>query len=64
MTRRLIDFLGLEWENSCTDFHLTERAVSTPSRWQVRQPIYKRSVARWKRYQEYLPDLFKNIPEF
>ena len=55
--RRLIDFLGVPWDNCCLDFHSSGRAVQTPSRWQVRQPIYSRSVGRWKRYVDHLPEL-------
>lgn len=55
--RRLIDFLGAPWDDRCLQFHQQERAVQTPSRWQVRQPIYTKSVGRWKRYREFLPDL-------
>ncbi|GJL55329.1 MAG: sulfotransferase [Nitrospirales bacterium] len=55
--RRLIDFLDVRWDDRCLDFHRVDRAVQTPSRWQVRQPIYTRSVDRWKTYQDYLPEL-------
>jgi hypothetical protein len=55
--RRLLEFLDVPWDARCLDFHKSERALQTPSRWQVRQPIYTRSVARWQRYAEYLPDL-------
>ncbi len=48
--RRLVDFAGLEWDESCLDFHKTERAVVTASREQVRNPIYNTSVGRWRRY--------------
>ncbi|NRA55845.1 MAG: sulfotransferase [Gammaproteobacteria bacterium] len=54
----LIEFLGVPWHDECLNFHKNERAVQTPSRWQVRQPIYTRSVERWKAYQPYLPDLY------
>jgi tetratricopeptide (TPR) repeat protein len=57
-SRRLIEFLGLEWEPSCLDFHQTERTVATVSHWQVRQPIYSSSVGRWKKYEEHLAPLF------
>jgi hypothetical protein len=56
--RQLIDFLGLEWEAACLDFHRTERTVNTPSQWQVRQPIYNRSVGRWRHYERFLEPLF------
>lgn len=56
-SRRLIDFLGLDWDPACLDFHKTERTVQTISRWQVRQPIYKTSVKRWKDYEKHLGPL-------
>ncbi len=55
--RKLVAFLDAPWEARCLDFHRSERAVQTPSRWQVRQPIYTQSVARWKAYAPYLPQL-------
>jgi tetratricopeptide (TPR) repeat protein len=57
MSRRLIDFAGLEWNDACLNFHETERTVRTLSRWQVRQPIYKSSVQRWRKYDEFLGPL-------
>ena len=48
--RRIVEFIGLEWDDACLRFYETERAVVTASRSQVRQPIYKSSVGRWKRY--------------
>ncbi len=55
--RRLIDFLDVQWDEQCLSFHKHERAVQTPSRWQVRQPIYTKSVERWRAYEDYLPSL-------
>jgi hypothetical protein len=55
--RTLLDHCGLEWEDACLDFHRTERGVRTPSRWQVRQPIYRGSVQRWRNYEEELKPL-------
>jgi hypothetical protein len=55
--RRLVDFLGAPWDDRCLEFHTSERAVQTLSRWQVRQPIYARSVNRWKAYAEFLPEI-------
>lgn len=49
--RRLIDFLGLPWDERCLAFHEHRRAVQTPSRWQVRKPVYSTSVDRWHRYE-------------
>ncbi|HWD41169.1 MAG TPA: sulfotransferase [Fimbriimonas sp.] len=53
-TRRMLDFCGLEWDPRCMEFYSNERQVSTPSMWQVRQPIYKTSVERWRRYESWL----------
>ena len=47
--RRLMEFLGVPWDERCLEFHRVDRAVQTPSRWQVRQPIYlalRRPLAR------------------
>ena len=60
-TRELISFLGLQWEDACLDFHKTERLVKTPSRWQVRQPIYRSSIKQWKRYEQHLGPLFESL---
>jgi hypothetical protein len=49
-SRRLIEFLGLPWDDACLRFEENDRAVVTASRWQVRQPIYQTSVKRWKNY--------------
>lgn len=55
--RALVDFLGLEWDAGCLDYHRQERRVSTPSRWQVRQPLYDRSVGRWRHHERHLGPL-------
>lgn len=55
--RRLIDYCGLEWEEACLDFHKNKRHVKTASIAQVRQPIYKSSVARWERFKDHLDPL-------
>jgi hypothetical protein len=60
--RRLIDACGLNWEPACLDFHRTERPIRTASVMQVRQPVYKRSVARWKNYEPALAELFSGLP--
>jgi hypothetical protein len=53
-SRRLIDFLGLDWDPACLEFHKTPRLVTTSSAWQVRQPLYDSSVGRWQRYRKHL----------
>ena len=52
--RRLIGFLGLEWEPACLTFHEQPSAVSTASAVQVREPAHSRSVGRWRRYAHQL----------
>jgi tetratricopeptide (TPR) repeat protein len=61
--RKLIAFVGLAWDERCLDFHESRRAVQTPSRWQVRKPIYTSSVQRWRRYEKHLGALKKRFPE-
>jgi tetratricopeptide (TPR) repeat protein len=56
-TRRILDFLGLPWDERCLDFHLTVRPVTTASTWQVRQKIYKSSVERWRNYEKFIGPL-------
>jgi tetratricopeptide (TPR) repeat protein len=56
---RLIEFLGLDWDPACLDFHRTERPVFTASAWQVRQPLYRHSVGRWRRYESHLRPLLR-----
>jgi len=57
MTRKIVEFAGLEWDERCLDFHSLDRRVSTSSKWQVRQPIYKTAVARWRKYEKHLGPL-------
>ena len=59
--RRLVEFCGLEWDDRCLRFYETRRVVATISYDQVRQPIYKKSVARWKRYEKYLEPLKRSL---
>lgn len=61
VARKMIEFVGLEWEPACLAFHESKRTVRTASLSQVRQPVYKRSVQRWKNYEEPLKQLFSII---
>jgi len=63
VSKRLIDYLGLEWDEKCLDFHNNERNVMTPSNIQVRQPMYKNSINRWKRYEKYLKPLIEVLQQ-
>jgi tetratricopeptide (TPR) repeat protein len=52
--RRMIAACGLTWHDACLRHERNPRAVKTPSKWQTRQPIYRTSVARWRRYEPWL----------
>lgn len=54
VTRRMISFCGLEWDDACLKPEENERSVKTPSVWQVRQPMYSTSVERWRKYEPWL----------
>jgi tetratricopeptide (TPR) repeat protein len=55
--RRIIEACGLPWRDACLRPESNPRAVKTPSKWQTRQPIYRTSVARWRRYEPWLGPL-------
>jgi tetratricopeptide (TPR) repeat protein len=52
--RRIIAACSLAWHDACLRPERNPRAVKTPSKWQTRQPIYRTSVARWRRYEPWL----------
>ncbi len=60
-SREIIDFLGLDWDTNCLNFHKSKGAVRTASKWQVRQPIYNQSVGRWRTYAAYLAPLIQSL---
>ena len=55
--RRILDWLGLPFEQACVDFHKTERSVRTASSEQVRQPIFKSGLEQWKNFEPWLDPL-------
>ena len=61
--RRMLAHLGLSWDPRCLEFHLTDRPVLTASSWQVRQPIGKGSIGRWRHYERYLEPLREALGE-
>jgi len=68
--RRVLEFCGLPFESQCLRFHETERAVKTASSEQVRQPIYRGALGKWRRYEkhlgvwhEVLDDIIRALPE-
>jgi len=59
--RRVIAYCGLPWDERCLSFHKTERPVRTASATQVRQPIYKSAVGRWRAYEAQLGPLLRAL---
>jgi tetratricopeptide (TPR) repeat protein len=60
-SRKMIDWLGLGWDPACLSFHTSKRPVRTASLSQVRQPIYSRSIGRWRHYVETLRPLIEEL---
>jgi len=56
-SRRMLAHIGLPWDPRCLESHRTDRPVLTASNWQVRQPISKGSVDRWRRYERFIGPL-------
>jgi tetratricopeptide (TPR) repeat protein len=62
--RRLVEWCGLHWDPACLSFHEGFRPVRTPSKIQVREPVYTRSVGRWRHYEQEMSELlapFKSL---
>ncbi len=58
-TRRILDFMGLPWDDARLSFDRTQRNVVTGSASQVRQPIYRGAVQRWKKFESHLGPLLE-----
>jgi Sulfotransferase family len=56
-TRRILEFLELEWDARCLNFQDTKRAVATASTWQIRQKMHTGSVQRWRKYSKHVGPL-------
>ena len=61
VSRKLVEYCGLDWESTCLEFYKTEGQVQTASNEQVREPINKKSVAAWKNYEKFLGPLIKSL---
>ena len=59
--RRLLEFVGVPWDERCLQFHRNPRPVATASRSQVRRPIYTSSIERWRRYEPWIGPLRKAL---
>lgn len=58
--RSLIDACGVPWDPQCLDFQNNRRAVRTPSKWQVRQPMYRSSINGWRRFERHLTGVIRH----
>lgn len=59
----LLSWLGMSWDEACLAFHRQSGAVLTPSKWQVRSPLYRSSVGRWKKYRAHIAPLLSAFGE-
>ena len=59
ISRELVQFIGLDWDDRCLQFHETDRPIQTASKFQVRQPIYDSSIGIWKNYERELAPLME-----
>jgi tetratricopeptide (TPR) repeat protein len=62
VTRRMVEFCGLPWDELCLRPQDNERSIVTPSVWQVRQPVYRSSIERWKRFEPWLGEFLSLRP--
>ena len=61
--RRLVAYCGLPWDDRCLEFHRTRRPVRTASAAQVRQPLFRSSLDRWRRFEPWLGPLLQALNE-
>ncbi|MBF0370866.1 MAG: sulfotransferase [Magnetococcales bacterium] len=62
-SKQLVAFLGLQWDAACLTFHQNPRTVATASSWQVRQPLYRHAVERWRNYEAFLAPFRENLAQ-
>ena len=63
-TRRMLEFLGLPFEDGCLRFHETKRQVNSASALQVRQPLFRSSIGAWKRCASHLAPMEQALEQF
>ena len=61
LTKQILKFCNLEWEENCLNFYKTDRQVRTASIEQVRQPLNNKSIGAWKKYEKYLTELVNGL---
>ena len=59
ISRGVIEFSGLPWDEACLRYEENDTSIRTPSRWQARQPVYGSSVERWRRFEPWLGALLE-----
>jgi tetratricopeptide (TPR) repeat protein len=59
--RALLDYCGLSWNAKCLEFYKTSRPVKTASMYQVKMPLYRTSIGRWRHYEAFLSELRVNL---
>jgi hypothetical protein len=59
--RALVNAAGLPWDDRCLSPHEADRVALTASNQQVRQPVYRSSVGRWKHYERHLGPLIDHV---
>jgi hypothetical protein len=61
VSRRIVEFCGLEWDKRCLRFFENPRPVQTASKLEVRQPMYATSIGRWQKYATHLGSLLARL---
>lgn len=61
ISRRIIDFCGLPWNDQCLAFHKHKRTITTSSRLQVNQPLHQKFLGRWRRYDRFFAPLKESL---
>jgi hypothetical protein len=61
--RRILDYLGLPFEENCLNYYQTDRSIRTPSSEQVRQPIYRGGLEQWRNFEPYLDVLKRELAD-
>lgn len=61
--RGLFDRIGIPWSPACLEFHRQDRPIATASLYQVREPLNRRSLERWRRFERHLNPLFEGLAE-
>jgi len=59
--KRVIDYIGLDWDEACLSPHKAKHVMQTASAWQVRQPIYTSSKKRWQNYEKHIEPLMESL---